>query len=82
MTGSFCGVDDGAEATGETSRIGADSVAVAATAADAEMMAGFFTFVGDLTGDDGADVAGEDDALVFFLLTTGVFALEVFNISV
>lgn len=85
MTGSFCGVDDVAEATGEISLIGADSVAVAATAADAVMMvslAGFFTLVGDLTGDDGADVAGEDDALVFFLGTTGALALEAFNMSV
>lgn len=79
MTGSFCGlvvVEE--DATGETSLIGADKVMVV----DKVVAAVFLAFEGDLTGDDGADVAGEEEALDFLLLELLGFDLADFNISV
>lgn len=51
--------------------------------ADTEGVAGaFFAFAGDLTGDDGTEVAGEDEALFFALLALAVVPLSNFKASV
>jgi hypothetical protein len=50
--------------------------------ADTTEMTGFFVFAGDLTGEDGVDVAGEDGTLFLALFAVGKTAFMVFKASV